>query len=473
MTIRILARLKFAGAALLLLAGVSAPAQFNASLSGTVLDPTQAVIPGATVTLTNDATQATKTATSSSGGTYQFSELAPGTYTIKATAKGFQQNTVSNIAVVAETPRNLDLTMQQGQESQTVNVNADLAPLLQSSDASIGTTIDSAEIQRLPIFGADPYELLRTAPGISGDGARSGNGNAVFLPNGAGPGGSNSGIFQTENQVQISADGQRVADNNYMIDGVSVNSLTHGGSAVVSPNAEAVGQMTIVSTSYDASLGRNTGAQIQIVTKSGTNSLHGSAFFLYDEPGLNKYNKYGGPIPGTLPVRNNNKQRTWAASLGGPIMANKLFFFSSFQEYKLNNPSSSTGYVETPQFRAAIIAKRPKGVSERIVAAPASQPRIVAILTPTCTGFGTYNSISLGTSTPACRVVNGGLDVGSLTPGGSTQIGVFPAGGSSAALDGATPQQVGGGFDGVPDLENVQLFIPNQSRGNQYNARID
>src|ERR1035438_6763781 len=161
-----------------------------------------------------------------------------------------------------------------------------MAPLLQSSDASIGTTIDSAEIDRLPIFGSDPRASSRTAPGISGDGARSGSGNAVFLPNGAGPGGSNSGVFQTENQVQISADGQRVADNNYMIDGVSVNSLTHGGAAVVTPNEEAVGQMTVVSTSYDASDGRNSGAQVKVVTKSGTNSMHGGGVFLYDEPGL-------------------------------------------------------------------------------------------------------------------------------------------------------------------------------------------
>lgn len=218
---KLMAPVKFVCIALLLLAGLSASAQFNASLSGTVLDPTQAIIPGATVTITNVDTQASKTATSGDAGTFQFTELPPGTYTVSVTAKGFQQNTVSNVLVAAETPRSLNVTMQIGQESQTFTVNAEMAPLLQSSDASIGTTIDSAEIDRLPIFGSDPYELLRTAPGISGDGARSGNGDAVFLPNGAGPGGSNSGIFQTENQVQISADGQRVADNNYMIDGVT------------------------------------------------------------------------------------------------------------------------------------------------------------------------------------------------------------------------------------------------------------
>ncbi len=447
-----------------------------------MLDPTQAVIPAATIILTNDATHATQTVVSGDAGNYQFNELPPGTYTVKVAAKGFQQSTVSNVAVVAETPRTLDLTMQTGSESQSITVNADLVPLLQTGDASIGTTIDSAEITRLPTFGSDPYELLRTAPGISGDGARAGNGSAVFLPNGAGPGGSNSGIFQTENQVQIVADGQRVADNNFMIDGVSVNSLTHGGSAVVTPNQEAVGQMTIVSTSYDASLGRNTGAQIQVVTKSGTNALHGSAFFLYDEPGFNQYNKYGGPAPGTLPVRNNNQQRTWAGSLGGPIVRDKLFGFGSFQEYKQKNPSVGTAYVETAAFRAAIVAQRGGGVSEQIVANPASQARILNVIAPSCTGFRTYTTtlagpygpngtaVLAGANVQACQVVGNGLDIGSLTPGGTSQLGVFPTGNTPY---GASAQNVGGGFDGIADLQNVQIMIPSQSRGNQYNARVD
>src|SRR5450631_2077928 len=109
MNTRLLTRLKFAGAALLLLlVSVSAQAQFSASLSGTVLDPTQAVIPGATVVLVNDATQATQTVLSGDAGSYQFNSLPPGSYTIKVTAKGFQQSSVSNIAVAAETPRVLN-----------------------------------------------------------------------------------------------------------------------------------------------------------------------------------------------------------------------------------------------------------------------------------------------------------------------------------------------------------------------------
>lgn len=436
--------------ALLFLLVPMAQAQFGSSLSGTVLDSSKAAIPNASVRLTNTATQQTQSATSNATGFYHFSELAPGNYSVVVTATGFKKNDIEGVVVDAETPRNVDVTLETGGASETVAVNGDQVPLLQTSDASIGTTIDSEEIQRLPTFGADPYELLRTAPGITGDGARSGTGNAVFLPNGAGPGGSNAGIYQTENQVQISANGQREADNNFMVDGVSVNSLTHGGAAVVSPNQEAVSQISVVSTSYDASLGRNTGAQIQVVSKSGSNALHGSAFFLYDEPGLNAFNKYGGPAADTLTVRNDNQQRTWAGSLGGPIVRNKLFLFASFSEYKLNDPSFSTSYVQTSQFIAALKANRTGGVSEQIAADPAAQPHIISIITPTCTGYG-----------GPCQVVSGGLDLGSLTPGGATQLGVFP---SSAA---------GGGLDGVADVENAQLEVPNQSRGNQYNGRID
>jgi hypothetical protein len=457
-------------------------AQFGASLSGTVQDPTQAVIPGAAVTLKNDATQATQTVQSGPEGTFQFRELPPGSYTLTVSVKGFQQNVQSNVMLAAETPRNLNITLRTGEESQSVTVNADNAPLLQTGDASIGETIDSEEVQRLPIIGSDPYELLRTAPGISGNGARSGSGTAVFLPNSVGPGGSNSSIFQTENQPQISADGQRIADNNFMIDGVSVNSLSHGGAAVVTPNEEAVGQMTVVSTSYDASLGRDTGAQIQVVTKSGTNALHGSAFFLYDDPGLNSFNKYGGPSNAPS-VRNQNAQRTWAVSLGGPVVKNKLFLFASYQGYKQKDPSYTNLYVETPAYRAAVLAQRGGGVSAATVAAN-SVPRVVAVLTPpanACSGFRTFtttaafNGYAVGQSAPACQIVTGGLDIGSLTPGGTTQLGMFPstAAVATAPYYGASPFLVGGGFDGIADLEDAQVVIPSQSRGNQYNGRAD
>jgi hypothetical protein len=446
-----------ATASILLLSGTAA-AQFNASLSGSVLDSTQAAIPNASVALTNNDTQDKRTTTSGAEGAFHFAELPPGNYTVTVAATGFQQNVVSNVVIAAETPRNINVTLTAGATSETVNVNANAQPILQTGDASIGTTIDSEEITRLPIVGSDPYELLRFTPGISGDGARAGSGNAVFLPNGAGPGQSNSSIFQTENQIQISADGQRVGDNNYMVDGVSVNSLTHAGAAVVTPNQEAVGSITIVATSYDATLARFTGAQIQSVTKSGTNQLHGSAFFLYDNPGFNSFNTYG-TGPNTPAVRSQNANRNWAASIGGPIVKNKLFFFASYQEFKDKNPTFMSEYTLTPQFRAALAANRAGGVSATIVGQPSSNPDIIAII-PLAVGYNAGEGCS-GLNVTNCAVVNGALDLGSLTPGGTTQLGVFPA------------ANTGGGLDGVPDVEYAQVLLPNQFRGNQYNARAD
>jgi hypothetical protein len=437
--------------AVLGMCGTSAFAQFNASLSGTVQDNTQAAIPSATVTLTNNDTQAMHTVHSGDAGTYHFSELPPGSYTLTVVATGFQQNTINNIVIAAETPRGLNVTLTPGAATETVNVNGDTEPLLQTTDANIGTSLTNEEITRLPIVGSDPYELLRTAPGITGNGARSGSGNAVFLPNGAGPGGSNSSVFQTENQVQIIADGQRVGDNNYMVDGVSVNSLTHAGSAVVTPNEESVGSLSVVATSYDATQARFTGAQIETVTKSGTNHLHGSAFFLYDNPGFNSFNSYG-TGPGTPAVRNQNANRNWAGSLGGPVIKDKLFFFLSYQEFKDKNPSFQSEYVLTSQFRAALAANRAGGVTTATLAQPSSNPIITAILAPSCTG------LTVGVN---CNVVGGGLDLGSLTPGGASQLGVFPG------------TNTGGGLDNIPDVDYAQVELPQQARGNQYNYRVD
>ncbi len=445
-------------ATLLLLVFLALPAraQFGATLSGTVLDSTGAAIPNATVALTNQATQQSQSFNSNASGAYHFSELAPGQYSLSVTAAGFKKSDLPDVALEAELPRNVNVTLQPGVSTESVEVKENQIELLQTSDASVSATIDGAEIEKLPMYGADPYEALRTAPGITGDGARNGGGQAVLLPNGAGPGGSNSGIFQTENQVQISADGQREADNNFMIDGVSVNSLTYGGAAVVSPNQEAVAQITVVSTSYDASDGRNSGAQIKVVTKSGTNALHGSLFGLYDDPGLNAFGRWGGPS-NALPTKVENKQRTYAASLGGPVLKDKAFFFVSYEGNTADNSTEVASYVETPEYRAAVEAQRAGSVTAGILADSGVVPRIRAVLTPSCAGLvlGTNCNLATGSSGP-------GLDIGSLTPGGASQIGVFPAN-----------TQLGGGLDGVADVENVQLFVPSHSRGNQFNGRGD
>ncbi len=206
--------------ALLLLVTSLARAQFNAVFQGTVLDPDGAAVAGASVTLMNQSTGVSQQTTTSSEGFYRFSEVAPGRHTVTVEAKGFSRNVTQDVDVSAETPRGLDIKLQVGAVTQNVVVSVQTEPVLQTEDANLRGTLSTTEIETLPKFGRDPYELLRLAPGVFGDDARMGVGGSTGFPNGpgtnggsGGPGGSNVAIFQTENQVPISANGQRVTSN--------------------------------------------------------------------------------------------------------------------------------------------------------------------------------------------------------------------------------------------------------------------
>jgi len=445
--------------AILAFAPSTASAQFNASLSGTVTDTTGAIIPGATVTLTNPATQAVRTSTSGTQGTYQFSELPPGNYSLNATANGFQTYSLASVTLVAETPRNVDIKLDIGSSNQTVNVSADAVPVLNTSDASTTTSLSAADVTRLPAFGRDPYELLRLTAGVVSDAARNGSGSSVALPNAQGTGQSNSGIFQTENQISASGAGQRLTSNTFLIDGVSVDSLSHGGAAIVTPNPESVAQITTSSSAFDASEGRNVGLHIRTVTKAGTDDIHGSLFFQYDEPGLNAYQAYGGPA-GALPIRVENKQREYAASLGFPILKDKLFFFASYEGASNLNAGFSEQYVPTPQFLSALAAARSTGIVNGILNGPGGAPAVIAVLPTLCQ--------NLQSTAGSCAQLPGGVDIGSLSGAVGAYLPSF-----NTKTPNVPNSLTGGGLDGVPDIEFAQVRTPSTYRGNQWNARLD
>src|ERR1700686_1316811 len=447
-------RSKFVLFVLLCLCAVPTYAQFKASMQGTVLDPQGNAVAAANVTITDQATGVTRKTTTSDQGFYRISELPPGRYTVSIEATGFRMSVSKDVEVKAEEPRGFDATLQVGMVSEQVTVSAS-AESLHTENANTGKTISTEQIERLPQFGRDPYELLRLTPGIFGDSSRGSNGGANNLPNSTGPGGSNSSIFQIENSVQVVANGQRQDTNNFAIDGVSVNSLQYGGSAVITPNQESVQEITVLSNSYSAEDGRTSGAQIKAVTKSGTNQFHGSGFFKYQDPNWNAFNKYGGPTTGTTPVppvRVNNNFRQFGASLGGPIYKDKLFFFFSYEGLRSTGHDVSTPtWVETPQFRNLIIQDRPGTIAATILNSPGIAPRIATVLTSTCA------LASLPAS--QCREVPGGLDLGS------------PVGAQGQYVSLGNP--TGGGFDGIPDIQRVTLAVPSTNRGDQNNGRLD
>src|SRR5688500_13643672 len=296
----------------------TASAQFKAGVQGTVKDAAGGLVPEANVTLTNTETGKTHEVTSNSEGFYRISNLAPGKYTLTTEKAGYKKSVVENVEVAAEAVQGVDVTLEIGEGTASFTINQEAAALLETENASVAGAITTEEVRNLPQVGRDPYELVRLTPGIVGLGARSGSGQSVGLPNTTGPGGSNSAIFQTENQVPISANGQRVSNNNFQIDGVSVNSLQFGGAAVVTPNQESVKEVRVTSSNYSAELGRNSGAQIEVVSQSGGNDFHGSVFFKANDPKWNAFQPYGG-VDNRPPQRVNSRFRQFGGSFGGPL----------------------------------------------------------------------------------------------------------------------------------------------------------
>ena len=237
-------------------------AQFAGTLSGTVTDASGGVIPNATATITNEGTRQTVTKITSGSGVFIFPSLPSGVYDISVSANGFKIGNYTAVAVSQE-PRSFDVSLTAGGGTDTVTVSASDTVALQTSDANVSATIDDVQLQKVPLYGRDPFNAVRVTPGITGDGSRSASGSANFLPNSVGPGGSNFGVGATENTIQISAAGQRITDNNFLVDGVSINSLGYGGATVITPNIEAIGSEQIIATSFSAEDGRNSGAQVK------------------------------------------------------------------------------------------------------------------------------------------------------------------------------------------------------------------
>ncbi|HLO00407.1 MAG TPA: TonB-dependent receptor, partial [Pyrinomonadaceae bacterium] len=402
---------------------------------------------------------------SNEDGFYRIVGLAPGKYVLTVEKAGYKKSVLENVSVGAEAVQGLNVVLQAGEVTASVTVTDEATEQLETENGNVAKGITSAEIKRLPQVGRDPYELARLTPGIFGDGARSGNGNAAGLPNAGsdtGPGASNNSIFQAENQPQISANGQRISANNFQIDGVSVNSLTHGGAAVITPNQESVKEVQITSSSYSAEDGRNSGAQIKVVSQNGTNEFHGSAFFKYNSPKLNAFNKYPNDFGRGMTERVERFFRQFGGSLGGPLPLprfgeggpsmiggkDKSFFFFSYEGLRETSTIPAVKYVETAQFRQSVLSARAGGVTAAILGSAGVAPRIGAVLTPSCADVN-----------GPCQVVGNGLDVGSLS-GGLRQYLTF---GTLAE----------GPLDGIPDLQKALIAAPTTNKPNQYNARFD
>ncbi len=378
---------------------------------------------------------------------------------MSAEAPGFKKKIVKDTVVAADSNLGLNLALTPGGASEQVVVTGSSVPAVQTEDANLNGTISAQQVQSLPQFRGDPFELVRVTPGVFGLGARQAGGEAANLPNYAGTGGSIFGIYQTENTVQITANGQRVDANGYTLDGVSTNSQRHGGATVVTPNQESIQEVKVEVNGYDAENAYSAGALVQTITKSGTNNLHGSFGFREHSPSLNAYQRWGGPnncgpTRSSCQQRDNLFIRNYFGSLGGPIWKNKLFAFFSFDHQRTYGSNRNQNWVETPEFISSLTGGSIAAQLFAVKGAGFFSPKVVP---GNCSDLGLIDT-SVDPDEGNCHQISDGvLDIGSRTGNPGDFVG---------------PQ--GGGLDGIPDVQHLDYEgKPDITNATQYNGRMD
>src|SRR5712672_3226468 len=435
---------------------LSAHAQYRASLRGTVTDAQGNAVSGATVTLTNTDTNATLTSTSDDNGVYQFNALPPAPYRVHVEKAGFKKKVLERVQIIPEQPNSLDLPLEVGDVQQTITVS-ETTQALDTETANLSGTVTSNDIQHMPSFGRDVFQLVQLAPGVFGNGAQGGGGTGVNIPGTQGPGatGGNQGIFQTENGPQALAIGQQYENNGISIDGISTSSAVWGGTTIITPSEDSVDSVKVLSNGYDAENGRFSGAQIQVTTKSGSNDFHGSMFITTHNPNLNAFQRFNGE--GLAVTRDENKFQQFGGSVGGPIWKNKVFFFFAYET--IREPFSNVqgnGWFETPAFAALAPAG---SIASKYLSFPGNGVVGTLNTAATCATAGLTEGVN-------CRTIPGqGLNIGSPL---TTPLGTQDTTWQSEANPG-----IGSGLSNVADIANYNTINPTKFSAAQYNGRLD
>jgi hypothetical protein len=330
------------------------------AIQGVVHDPAGAVVAGATVTVTNTETGISRTTTTNDQGFYRVTNLTPGQrHSVTVAAPGFAGNTVQNITVHINTDESVDVQLAVAGATGVVTVTGEETPLIQTTQNQLSTAYSPRQAQQLPLVGGSVDNLALLTPGVITPG------DADFT-----------------NGVGISANGNRARSNNFQLDGQDNNDNSVAGPTLTLTNIEAIGEYQIITNNPSAEFGRNAGAQINVVTRAGTNNFHGSVFEFYDGNRLNARNNIQKQAAATYSFLANNgfpeftglagrkgqdifSHNRFGGSLGGPIIKNRAFFFATYQQDVQNgetdtNNLGSGGFTFTPaSVNAAVAAGLP------------------------------------------------------------------------------------------------------------------
>jgi hypothetical protein len=310
-------------------------AQATGAVAGVVTDETGAVIPGVTVTVTSAATNQSRTTVTGADGYYSVLLLPPGKFEVKATLSGFKTVTFQDITVTVESTSRVDMKLGVGRVEENVNVSTQ-APLVETSNATLGIVVDQKKIVELPLNGRNFTQLGQLLPGVIAAPAAVGGASGDATP----------GVFGAAT-AGFSVNGQRNQSNNFLLDGTSNNDTFNTG-FVLRPPPDAIQEFKILTHSYSAEYGRNSGSVVNVVTRSGSNALHGAAWEFNRDDALQARNYFARPTADTPnPAKPKLKQNQFGASLGGPIQRNKMFGFGYYEGHRNTSGQSLNIAVAT------------------------------------------------------------------------------------------------------------------------------
>ncbi len=303
------------------------------AIVGTVLDAAGAVIPQAQVKVTNLATGEARTVSSADNGSYSVPLLPPGNYSVEVSKSGFKTVTFPNVQVIVTEGSTLNAQLAVGAVTEHVTVEAE-AEQLQTASSALGRVTNEAMVTDLPLASRNYTQIIGLNPGVSTE---------VTNPTALGMGSGGMSNFSTGGQSEKS--------NNYQMDGVAIDDLQNSGTfsgGVAIPNPDTIMEFKVQTSQYDASFGRNAGANVNVITKGGTNTFHGTLFEFLRNNDLNANDFFFNRTGTARPVL---KQNQFGGTIGGPVVKDKLFFFGSYQGTRQVNGVSaqcSTTFEEPP-----------------------------------------------------------------------------------------------------------------------------
>jgi len=318
--------LVLAAAALVATLPSTADAQATGAIGGVIVDQSGAVIPGVTIEVTNTATNQVRTAITGADGYYSVPLLQPGSYAVKATLPGFRTTIRDGVPVAVETTARVDMQLVAAlQEAITITEEP---PLVETSNAQLGIVVDEKKIVELPLNGRNFTQLGTLLPGVVAPPGALGGSAGDATPGGFGAA-----------TAGFSVNGMRNQSNNFLLDGASNNDTFNTG-FVTRPPPDAIQEFKILTHSYSAEYGRNAGSVVNVVTRSGTNTLRGAAWEFNRDDALQARNYFA---PADQP-RPKLRQNQFGGSLGGPLLRNRLFGFGYYEGHR-NTSGTTTNIV--------------------------------------------------------------------------------------------------------------------------------